>query len=104
MTTAVVLEAALMRGDWAPVLPVTVAVLVAFLAAGARYPAAAAVVVLLFTYAFPALVFLLRGRFVIGYATVWVAALTADMAQHELRVPTRAARFGWPYGGQGDTL
>jgi hypothetical protein len=75
MTIAVVVEAALMRGGWAPILPITVAVLLLTFAVGLRFPASVAAFVLLFTYTCPALVAVLNGQFEIGYMTVWVAGL-----------------------------
>jgi hypothetical protein len=75
MTIAVVLEAALMRGGWGPILPVTSAVLLAAFFVGRRFPEAVAALVLLFTYTLPAIIGILNGQFEIGYLTVWMAAL-----------------------------
>ena len=89
MAIAVVLEAALMRGGWAPIFPVTIAVLLTSTFVGLRFPEAVAAVTLVFTYTFPAIVVLLNGQFEIGYMTVWVAALLGVILAQGLR------RGGW---------
>lgn len=75
MAVAVIFEAALMAHGWPAILPATVAALATFSVVGWRYPGFAAALVLLFTYTFPAIPFVLRGRFEVGSMTPWVAAL-----------------------------
>ena len=75
MTTAVIVEAGLTREGWSPILLVTIIVLATSFALSWRFRNATAAFVLLFTYTFPAIIFLTRGQVEVGFSIVWVAAL-----------------------------
>src|SRR5690348_3018303 len=85
MAVAVVLEASLMAPGWRPVLPLTVVAFALFSLVGWWYPAIAVSLVLVFTYTFPALIFVILGRFEYGTTTIWVAALLGVMTPMALQ-------------------
>ena len=74
MTTAVIVEAGLTREGWSPILLVTIIVLATSVVLSWRFRNATAGLVLLFTYTFPAIIFLTRGQVEVGFSTVFNAA------------------------------
>jgi O-antigen ligase/polysaccharide polymerase Wzy-like membrane protein len=96
MAVAVVLEASLMAPGWRPVLPLTIIALALFSLISWWYPALAASLVLILTYTFPALIFVILGRFEYGTTTPWVAALLGVMTP-------MALRRGWALPGRWRT-
>src|SRR4051794_20627784 len=88
MAGAIALETVVTAGQWAALMPLTVAAFLAAAIIGVAFDTACAAIVLAFAYVVPALILAIHGKLLLYYGHIWSAALLGMI------VP-RSVRSGW---------